>query len=240
MGRTFLRNSAACAAVLMLSVPVLAQDRQEPLEAYNITGFQTLIDWYAIPNGFAPPCPVIKRPPFRPNTGEARASSVGSNVEAWNEWTPENVPAYCREEAAAVLTPPDGVEPRTRFKVKQYWDPGWYGHDDNYSKPVPAPIGLHFSIMQLGDGRFFLGSGGVNLSFNPVVTLQGDNAYRTSLRLSVVSITMRLGYLALVGKDVYFGLSATKELGELPQVYAREGEQKFSNVFAGLSFELGR
>jgi hypothetical protein len=238
--RNHLRNAAACAAALLLSGSAQAQDGQEPLEAYNITGFQTLIDWYSMANGFAPPCPVIRKPPYRPNTGEARASSVGSNVDAWNEWTPENVPAYCREETARILAPPDGVEPRTRFKVRQYWDPGWYGHDDNYSKPVPAPIGLHFSIMQLGDSRFFLGSGGVNLSFNPVVSWQGDDTYRTSLRLSIVSVTMRLGYLELIGKDVYFGLSATKELGELPQMYSRQGDQKFSNVFAGLSFELGR
>lgn len=239
MMRNILRIAVPCAAAAMLSVAVQAQEEQAPLDAYNITGFQTLIDWYAIPNGFAPPCPEIRRPPYRPNTGEPRESSVGSNVEAWNEWTVENVPAYCREEAAAVLTPPDGVAPRTRFKVRQYWDPGWYGHDDNYSKPVPAPIGLHFSIMQLGDSRFFLGSGGVNLSFNPVSTVQGDNTYRTSLRLSIVSITMRLGYLSLIGKDVFFGLSATKELGELPEVYTN-GDQKFSNVFAGLSLELGR
>lgn len=223
----------------MLSVAVHAQEEQAALDAYNITGFQTLIDWYSIPNGFAPPCPEIRKPPYRPHTGEPRESSVGSNVEAWNEWTAENVPAYCRDEAARILTPPDGVAPRTRFKVRQYWDPGWYGHDDNYAKPVPAPIGLHFSIMQLGDSRFFLGSGGVNLSFNPVVSVAGDNSYRTSLRLSIVSVTMRLGYLAMLGKDVFFGLSATKELGELPEIYTN-GDQKFSNVFAGLSFELGR
>jgi hypothetical protein len=239
MMRILLTNVAACAAAAILSVPVQAQDEKEPLDAYNITGFQTLIDWYSIPNGFAPPCPVIRKPPYRAHGSEMTASSVGSNVEAWNEWTVENVPAYCRDEAAKVLTPPDGVTPRTRFKVRQYWDPGWYGHDDNYSKPVPAPIGLHFSIMQFGDSRFYLGSGGVNLSFNPVSTRQGDNAYRTSLRLSVVSVTMRLGYFALIGKDAYFGLSATKEMGELPEMYGN-GDQKFSNVFAGLSFELGR
>lgn len=239
MGNLLKHAAAACAVAGMLTVPARAQDGQEPLEAYNITGFQTLIDWYSIPNGFTPPCPVIRKPPFRAS-GVQRESSVGSNVEAWNEWTPETVPVYCRDEAAKVLNPPDGVEQRTRFKVRQYWDPGWYGHDDNYSKPVPAPIGLHFSIMQLGDGRFFLGSGGVNLSFNPVVTGKGDNTYRTSLRLSIVSVTMRLGYLGLIGKDVFFGLSATKELGELPQMYSREGDQKFSNVFAGLSFELGK
>jgi hypothetical protein len=236
--RTLLRVGIACTA-LVLSVQVQAQEAKGPLDAYNITGFQTLIDSYSIPSGFNPPCPVIKKPPYRPHTGEARSSSVGSNVEAWNEWTVENVPAYCREEAATVLAPPDGVTPRTRFQVKQYWDPGWYGHDDNYSKPVPAPIGLHFSFMQLGDGRFYLGSGGVNLSFNPVVTRQGDDSYRTSLRLTVVSVTARLGYLGLLGRDVYFGLSATREIGEISQIY-QNSNQQFSNVFAGISFELGR
>lgn len=240
MMRNPVRNAVACAAAAVLSTPVHAQEEKSPLDAYNITGFQTLIDSYSIPGGFNPPCPVIKKPPYRPHFEKPRASSVASNVDAWNEWTVENVPAYCREEAATVLTAPDGVVPRTRFQVRQYWDPGWYGHDDNYSKPVPAPIGLHFSFMQLGDGRFYLGSGGVNLSFNPVVTRQGDDAYRTSLRLTVVSLTMRLGYLGLIGKDVYFGLSATRELGELPQIYGQDGNQQFSNVFAGISFELGK
>jgi hypothetical protein len=140
----------------------------------------------------------------------------------------------------AALTPPDGKAPSSRFKIRQYWDPGWYGHDDNYSKPVPAPIGLHFSIMQIGDSRFFLGSGGVSLSFNPVINLQGDDVYRTSLRVNIVSVTMRLGYLEMIGEDVYFGLSATRELGEVPSYYSREGNQTFNNVFAGLSFEFGK
>jgi len=221
-------------------MPVQAQEGKESLEAFNTTGFQTLIDSYSMPNGFSPPCPVIKKPPYRPHSAEPRSSSMGSEVGAWNEWTEENVPAYCREEAANALTPPDGRAPRTRFQIRQYWDPGWYGHDDNYSKPVPAPIGLHFSIMQLGDSRFYLGSGGVSLSFNSMVDQQGDDVYRTSLRLNIVSITMRVGYLELIGKDVYFGLSATKELGEPPTMYTRNGDQRFSNVFAGFSFELGR
>jgi hypothetical protein len=240
MMRNLVRNAVVCAAAAMLSAPVYAQEEKSPLDAYNITGFQTLIDLYEIPNGFNPPCPVIKKPPYRPHSGKPTESSVGSNVDAWNEWTPENVPAYCREEAAAILTPPDGRAPQTRFKIRQYWDPGWYGHDDNYSKPVPAPIGLHFSIVQLGASRFFLGSGGVSLTFNPVVNRQGDDAYQTSLRLTIFSATMRLGHLELIGKDVYFGLSATKEVGDMPKNFTRNGDQQFSNVFAGISFELGR
>ncbi len=234
--RILITSAFACAATAVLSTPARAQDGKE-LDAYNITGFQTLIDSYSIQNGFSPPCPVIKKPPYRPHSGQPRESSVASNVDAWNEWTVDNVPAHCREEAANVLIPPDGVAPRTRFQVRQYRDPGWYGHDDNYSKPVPAPIGLHFSFLQLGESRFYLGAGGVNLSFNPVVTRQGDDGYRTSLRVTVISVTTRLGHLELIGKDVFFGLSATQELGEVPQMYG-SSDRNFSNVFAGISFEL--
>src|SRR5262245_64688532 len=114
MMRNIARNAVACAAVAMLSASVYAQEEKGLLEAYNITGFQTLVDAYDIPNGFNPPCPVIRKRPYRPS-GKPNESSVGSNVDAWNEWTPENVPSYCREETAKILTPPDGKEPPTRF-----------------------------------------------------------------------------------------------------------------------------
>src|SRR5262249_31978161 len=127
--------------------------------------------------------------------------------QAWNNWTPENLPYGCRD----VAPPPDQPAPRSRFELRTYFDIGTVGWDNNYGQIIPSLGGFHISFANFGGWK--LGVGGLLASFSPMWDLRTQTRqYQISPRLNLFNVNKKISQFAGTSYDLYFSLEATREM----------------------------